>query len=189
MQDRKPPDRRNLLRRTAGPYIGSISAIELRVRHGRTCFDTGRQRAQLLDCIRLLQPSMVGSITPATGAPPVTGRHGGRPWRVLWATCGSHSLVHCEVAGSLSHNDASDGRQTLGRQDGQPGRRGWVTRTLPARHPRRQSGPRPWLTQCLRLRRQCHLSFSLPSPPEIAKALPAFLALGGKHCRNQRWLQ
>jgi hypothetical protein len=54
---------------SANGRFGSISAIELRVRHERTCFDTGRQRAQLLDCIRLLQPSMVGSITPATGAP------------------------------------------------------------------------------------------------------------------------
>jgi transposase len=48
---------------------GSKTAAELRGRHGRTCSKTGRQRAQLLDCIRLSRQSMVGCITPATGVP------------------------------------------------------------------------------------------------------------------------
>jgi hypothetical protein len=41
---------------------GSDSATELRGRHGRTCFDCGRQRG-------VARPSTVGHIAPATGAP------------------------------------------------------------------------------------------------------------------------
>jgi hypothetical protein len=51
-----------LLRRTIGVGSGSDSATELRGRHGGTCFDCGRWRG-------VTRPSMVGHITPATGAP------------------------------------------------------------------------------------------------------------------------
>jgi len=49
--------------------IGSISATELRDRRGGTCFDTGRQRGQLLTCVGLSQLSTVGRVTLATGVP------------------------------------------------------------------------------------------------------------------------
>jgi hypothetical protein len=56
----------------------SPSFAEFRDRHGRTCFDTGRGRDQLLVYVRRSQPSAAGGINSAAGAPS-NRTHGRRP--------------------------------------------------------------------------------------------------------------
>jgi hypothetical protein len=62
--------------------FGSIPAAELRGRHGRTCFDTGRQGTQPL-CMLLIH-AMAVAIKGKRRArsTSVTGRHGRRPWHL-----------------------------------------------------------------------------------------------------------
>jgi hypothetical protein len=52
--------------------LGSIGDTNRRGQHGRTCFDTGRQRGQSRACV-LSQPSVIGRDTPGDRCSPLTG--------------------------------------------------------------------------------------------------------------------
>jgi hypothetical protein len=67
-----------LLRRTVDFRNGSVRDTNRRIRHGRTCFDTGRQRGQLRACARRSKRSTVGGTALATGAPQLAAARGER---------------------------------------------------------------------------------------------------------------
>jgi hypothetical protein len=76
----------------ANSQYGSLSAAEFSDRHGRTCFNTGRQGTQPL-CILLID-GMTVAIKGKRHArsTSVTGRHGRRPWHLQRAKNGCEQL-------------------------------------------------------------------------------------------------
>jgi len=87
--------------------IGSISAANFRDRHGRTCFNTGRQGTRPLR--HFLIDEMAVSAIGKRGArsTPVSGRHGQQPWIPRWATSG---LPHCNKRGGRDNYTAKKPR-------------------------------------------------------------------------------
>ena len=76
---------------TLGSVMGQSAPPSFRGRHGRTCFDTrrGGPAASPRQAVAAIggRPHHLGD-----GCSPVTGRQGGRPWRVLWAMSGRRGL-------------------------------------------------------------------------------------------------
>jgi len=92
---------------------GSIPAAQLRGRHGRTCFNTGRQVTH--PPCRFLIDEMPVSTNGNRGArsTPESRRHGRRPWHLQRARTGRHTPSLARQIGVTLNHKLSAGRAEL----------------------------------------------------------------------------
>jgi hypothetical protein len=77
---------------TLGSAMDQLAPPSFRGRHGRTCFDT-RRGAPEPSPRRVVAAIDGRPLHRGDGCSPVTGRQGGQPWRVLWASKRHRGLV------------------------------------------------------------------------------------------------